>query len=502
MSESDVEHFVDRHAESVSTHSDEGDSSHDSGEAIAVRKLIDLSHTVSGSESSDEEPYTQSADSMKSKMHAAVFNDYKNHSHNVCEPENIAVKSKMEQSLLPDELSIFTMTWNTESVLIAETMQRSGQEAISMYSGQWLGCLQPDFLPQLIKEHIFRGNADDNKDSNDQGRHHLLVVALQESAKPGDYLLSNALSNELGERYVLVKRGRMMGIGLTSVKALKREAALRARGLRLAIYARKDFEQFVHFQDEKAILCTIQDRFTRGKGGYGIVLRVDGFGLMAFLNIHLPFVASTLTRGNHARLTTGVRHQNEAFCTILKQFLTDRALHHLFVLGDLNYRVMHLENIVDAAGLCDEMVRSEEFRARIYAECDELRQSVSTGQLPLPFEEGIDNVGPQFMPTAKMKHDRRANSTQTGAYVFGKHNHRNPSWCDRILYLPGSLQKTRTIGQLLSDAADRQQASSSAAAYSNEPARCTFYNRFESGNTMTKSDHSAVCAYFTIKRPL
>ena len=414
----------------------------------------------------------------------------------------------------PDELSIFAMTWNTESVLIAEALQRTGQEPISMYSDSWLGCLQPDFLPQLVRKHIFGSPQEagsSHNSNNNAGRHHLLVIALQESAKPGDYLLSNALSNELGERYVLVKRGRMIGIGLTSMKALKREGALRARGLRLAIYARKDFNRFVHFQADKAILCTMQDRFTRGKGGYGIVLRVDGFGLLAFLNIHLPFVASTLTRGNHSRLATGVRNQNEAFCTILKHFLSKRALHHLFVLGDLNYRVMHLENIVDAAGLCDEMVRNAKFRDRIYRQCDELKQSIVTRHLPLPFEEGVNNAGPQFMPTAKMKHDRPPNSTVPGAYVFGEHNHRNPSWCDRILYLPGSLQKTRTISQLLCDAEHQRHSADEDGddnghrhhqqpANSNEPARCTYYDRFESGTTMTKSDHCAVCAYYTIKR--
>lgn len=422
----------------------------------------------------------------------------------------------------PKRLSIFAFTWNTESVLIAETLQRNGQEPVSFYSEKWLGCRQADFLPSLIQQHIF-GGGDESADCT-LGRHHLLVVALQESAKPGDYLQSHTFGNQLGERYILVKRCRMMGVGRTTMNALRKEGAVRARGLRLAVYARKDFLPFVHFQAEKAVLCTLQDRFTRGKGGLGIVLRVDGFGLMAFFNVHLPFAASTLTKGNHARLATGVRQQNEAFCNILEQFLHRRALHHLFVLGDLNYRVMNPANIVDAAGLCAAMSQRDEFRQRIYLQCDELRQSLLARHLPLPFVEGVGNAGPQFMPTAKMQHRRAPGSTVPGAFKFGAHNHRNPSWCDRILYLPGSLQKTPTISQLLAESLENSAATAAAANNSiavahgdgintsaaaerqhdlhsgNEPAVCTYYNRFESGETMTLSDHSAVCAYYEINR--
>jgi hypothetical protein len=393
----------------------------------------------------------------------------------------------------PSQMSIFAFTWNTESVLIAETLQRNGQEPVSFYSEKWLGCRQADFLPDLVHTHIF--GEDDGA-----GKHHLIIMALQESAKPGDYLLSHTFGNQLGERYVLVKRGRMMGIGRTTLNALRKEGAVRARGLRLAVYARKDFAPFVHFQAEKSVPSTMQDHLTRGKGGYGIVLRVDGFGLMAFLNIHLPFTASTLAHGNHSRLATGVRQQDEAFCNILEQFLSRRALHHLFVLGDLNYRVLNPGNIVDSAGLCAAMATQPEFRQRIYDECDELRQSLNSCHLPLPFQEGIDNQGPQFMPTAKMQHSREPGSTTAGAYKYGRQNFRNASWCDRILYLPGTLQKAPTISQLVADTVESRANDSYEYVGSNEPAVCTLYDRFESGKTMTKSDHSAVVAYFVIKR--
>ena len=119
---------------------------------------------------------------------------------------------------------------------------------------------------------------------------------------------------------------------------------------------------------------------------------------------------------------------------------------------------------------------------------DELRKSISLKNLPLPFEEGINNAGPTFMPTAKMHHERETGSTLPGSYKFGTNNHRNPSWCDRILYLPGSLQKTPTISQLLSEALEKNRENDdSDFVSSNSPAICTYYDRFESGETMTCS---------------
>ena len=397
----------------------------------------------------------------------------------------------------PKQVSILAFTWNTESVLIAETLQKNGQEPVSFYSENWLGCKQADFLPELFRKHIF----DEDGSENAQGKHHLIVVALQESAKPGDYLLSHTFGSQLGERYVLVKRGRMMGVGRTSINAIRRDYAVKVRGLRMAIYARKDFIPFVHFQAEKTVLCTIQDYFTRGKGGYGIVVRIDGFGLMAFLNVHLPFAASTLRKGNHVRQATGVRQQDDAFNNILKQFLHHQSLHHLFVLGDLNYRVQNPANVVNAADLCAAMGQREEFRRKIYLECDELRTSILSHSIPLAFQEGVDNTGPCFMPTAKMYHERESGTTVPGSYKFGTNNHRNPSWCDRILYLPGSLQKSPTISQLLSDALEKKDTQTNSDFISSHSAAiCTLYDRFESGETMTSSDHSAVCAYYIINR--
>lgn len=407
-----------------------------------------------------------------------------------CQPPATSSASHSAPSNVPDEISIFFMTWNTESVLIAETLQRSGHETLSFTSQTVLGCNQPDFLPELISQHIFKEHTDN------PNPHHLLVVALQESAKPGDYFLSDALGKELGNRYTLVHRGRVIGVGRTTVNALKRNATLRMRGLRMAIFARRDFFPLVHFVAQKKIACTMQDNVTRGKTGYGIVLRIDYFGLCGFLDVHLPFSASTVRKSNHERLISGVREQNTAFCRVLKSFLKGRSLHHFFVLGDLNYRVMHFENTINAASLCEEICSNDEFRRRVYLTQDELKHAIDTKALPLPFCEGVDNRGPEFMPTAKMQHGRSPGDTRPSAYKFGKTNARNPGWCDRILYLPGSLQGQRTIAQILS-AAEKGEP---LAEPQYRPAQCTYYNRFESGATMTLSDHSAVCAYYTIKR--
>jgi hypothetical protein len=57
-------------------------------------------------------------------------------------------------------------------------------------------------------------------------------------------------------------------------------------------------------------------------------------------------------------------------------------------------------------------------------------------------------------------------------WKLGKYNHRIPSWCDRILY------KKYTDN--------------------NDNIKCIYYNRFDFGATMSKSDHAAVISIFDL----
>ena len=71
-----------------------------------------------------------------------------------------------------------------------------------------------------------------------------------------------------------------------------------------------------------------------------------------------------------------------------------------------------------------------------------------------------------------MHKNRFKNSTY---WKLGKNNHRIPSWCDRILY----KKYYNTYNN-------------------NYNIKCIYYDRFDFGATMAKSDHAAVMSIFVI----
>lgn len=362
-------------------------------------------------------------------------------------------------------MRIFVFTWNTQSVRMSETVQRSSHEPMSIISDMWYQCQDPDFLPELVEKAI----ASDSE---------ILVFSLQESAKPGDYFLSHAVHKELGNRYILLCRQKMIGVGKVSYTSLKRNWEVKFRGVRIAVFVRLDFLENVELIGDTWIPCPGRERFTHGKGAVAVVVRLYEKHTIAFVNMHLPFDCTTLKGSNLLRVEKGVSVQNHAFNSILEE--VSRAypfVNYWLVMGDMNYRIFHREGEINARKIHTVLQLSEEQRQQLYKLRDELKSSIDVGSLP-PFEEGVDGNGPSFMPTAKMVHHRTAGNTSTESYCFGEGNHINPSWTDRILYSSSShLQGTKE----------------------NTFLKCIAYNRFEEGKTMTLSDHSAIIGTFELK---
>jgi hypothetical protein len=143
---------------------------------------------------------------------------------------------------------------------------------------------------------------------------------------------------------------------------------------------------------------------------------------------------------------------------------------HIFFFGDLNYRVFSLDRTYSV-----ETFFTKTAYEYVYHNFDELKRELSLGRIQLDFEEGIDNEGPMFAPTCKMRKPRKKkedSSQISDIYNLGS-GQRKPSWCDRILYYDseGVLYKTH----------------------------CIYYDRLDEGKTMQKSDHAAVVGIFQIK---
>lgn len=397
---------------------------------------------------------------------------------------------------------IMCMSWNTQSVRLSESLG-TGHRAGSWFDMSFKR-YDPDFLPALV-QNIVRSEC------------HLFVCALQESAKPGSHFISDALPAALDEiGFALLHRNRLMGVGATTFQQLCREGDLMARGLRLAVYARRGWaaDQTIRI-DENWWHATNFDVLSRGKGALAICLYVRGLGRLCFMNCHLPFDARSVALKNSERVITGMSEQVKSLRSLISRCRAAHAPHYLILMGDLNFRVLNFsEGGVDPTNIWHALVASLDSRKGVYERRDELRLAIGYRSLP-PLMEGIDNSGPyRFMPTGKMRHGRQSGCVERRAYYFGHGAAQNPSWCDRILFARNEHLSGDCDPFLLNDdRADRANQAgddedddicvglrrqSLGMAEGSGTIECTMYDRFESGQTMTRSDHSAVVGCYTI----
>lgn len=189
-----------------------------------------------------------------------------------------------------------------------------------------------------------------------------------------------------------------------------------------------------------------------------------------------------------------------------------------FIVGDLNYRVVksnpypidnnnnskliYYSNPDQVIKKISDLLKDSNRKGlkRYIADHDELtlfkRESIDLKK----FEEGINNTGPQFMPTCKMMINRNPKkcgesidlgekkrkekfvikrkgkkilTTEDECYKFGNINHRVPSWCDRIMY----QSKYKNIITI----------------------KCLEYNSFNGTSLVTQSDHDPVYGIYELK---
>lgn len=400
------------------------------------------------------------------------------------------------------ELKIFTFIWNTESIRLGESLDRDllDQHRESYFGDFHFVCEIPDFFPPLIKQIV-----DSDTD--------LCVIAFQEDSKPGSYFHSHFLTQEMPKYgYTLIKRNKLMGVGKTTYDALF-SFDFKLRGLRLSIYAKKDLAQEILAEEESltADLGSIEKEYvctsviTRNKGGISTYIRIPRIGIIAFINVHLPFSSQSLIdstiKSDPMIRQNQVQIQNISFNEIYRRLVLDLPVKPDYVLymGDFNYRIHGKQLIQD--GKITQITAyeiSQIFERRptlpvyqqFYKNYDELYQQMSNKYI-YPFEEGINNQGPMFFPTGKLIKDRPEgyqdqgedpnleepfhldrNRDPSSCFKTGHIQQRCPSWCDRILYL------------------SRENSS--------RPMKCLAYDRFDVGLTMKKSDHAGVIGLYII----
>lgn len=378
---------------------------------------------------------------------------------------------------MSDVHKLLVFSWNTESISLSETMDkevfdfnRSSYSSVIPGMTTWKYSSEfPDFYPELSKKII-----SDDVD--------VVVIGFQEDRYPGSYFHSHFLPEEMRKiGYELVKRTKLMGVGVTSYKGLLK-GDIFERGIRTSVYAKIKLVPLIEKEEEemrKAIGNDAQSEYvcssslTRSKGATVSYLALPGVGRIAFICCHLPFnsyslIAERLYHNPMIRQTE-LNKTNMCFNNIVENLVlfNNPVPTHVIYFGDFNYRI---EDTRSASDLAKEFIKdNKEFIKDMYDNHDELKEQMSRKNI-YEFKEGVKNIGPEFIPTCKMIKGR----TEDKYWKTGKLDQRIPSWCDRILY-----------NKFVND---------------NSVLDCIYYDRFDVGKTMKKSDHAAVMAVFELKK--
>jgi len=371
---------------------------------------------------------------------------------------------------------ITTFCWNTESIRLCETLSKEKKLANrGRYNTEnWYDCEIADFTEEL--NYRIKESSPD-----------VFVVAFQEDAYPGSYYHSHLLlDSEKGDGimpslgYKLIGRSKMIGAGVTTYKAAK-QADVKARGLRMSVYAKQDID--VKLSDQREYIC--DSVLKRGKGATAIYLQFPNY-IVAVINAHFPFDAKSLTEyktSNDPMIRqTAIYPSNICFNNIVRNLVNDHKdyVDIVILMGDLNYRVTtSLDASLVAQELLDSYNDPDKNIIKKYILFDELRQQIMKNNV-YSFMEGLGDQGPLFLPTCKMIkdrnftcrfHDEAVPAEGKDCWNVGKHDQRTPSWCDRILY----MDRCKNYGIL-----------------------CVHYDRFDYGETMLESDHAGVIGTFLI----
>lgn len=341
---------------------------------------------------------------------------------------------------------ILVFTWNSKSIPLENYDISFPNPMNKIFPYILPNPVKADFYPKL-KEKIIEESPD------------IFVIGFQEDRKPGSYFHSHFLPTKMKELdYCLLKRTRLMGLGLTSLQGVK-NLDFFERGLRMSVYCKKNLESSI-INEEYEMRTSMgdygqsyyYDNLFMSKGAIVSYIILPKVGRIAFICCHLPFDSNSLIlckdKDNVFLRQNAINISNVCFNKIIEELVLKRSTPDFAVIfGDLNYRVSY-KVFTDPA--------KQPSLKELY-DYDELKSQMKKENI-FAFSEGIDNEGPNFLPTAKLDSNRD--------FKWGKYNQRIPSWCDRILYSQFKENKYRF--------------------------NCLKYERFDYGVAMSMSDHAAV----------
>lgn len=373
-----------------------------------------------------------------------------------------------------DKYRIMVFSWNTKSISLCETLDVdiADQHRSGTFTSWRYPSIIPDFYPKWA-ELIQDNNPD------------IIVIGFQEDRHPGSYFHSHLLPEQMPLlEYKLIKRTKLMGVGVTSFRGLQNLDPIR-RGIRVSIYAKISLAALIEKEEielrgvmgnngQSEYVCS--SSLTRSKGATASYLVLPGYGRLVFICCHLPFHAKSLITErfykNKMLRQNELNYSNTCFNNIIEDlvFFKNPMPTYVFYFGDFNYRLADPRPATEVANLFNQNPNDKEFFYNMYTMYDELKDQMRRGNI-YEFLEGIENKGPMFLPTCKMEKGRDTNDIEC-QWKTGKYDQRVPSWCDRIIY--------NKYGD------------------DHHTLQCTYYDRFDSGDVMSQSDHAGVIGLFDL----
>jgi acylphosphatase len=302
---------------------------------------------------------------------------------NICKPMEVRCRTELTGTFKQLEKGVSTN--NSGSCQVNVTSKP--YETISIWCGTWnMGGAVPPKDPRILRKYI------------PTGKHDLYAIAVQESgyAKDKEGFLKYVQSILGGQEYVVL-------------------TFLTLWDIHLCVAARKrHFTKITNVQGEQKATGLLS--IAGNKGGVGIGLTFNETSIL-FISSHLAANNSGETPNTETDHTK-VRNQNiEEIIGALK--LGNKSLdvtgqyHHIFFMGDMNYRVeIPFETALKLAqdGKYNELL-----------EKDQLKKELNAGKILSGFKE----ADIKFQPTYKLN---------KGILTYDQTKQRTPSYTDRILW--------------------------------------------------------------------
>lgn len=416
------------------------------------------------------------------------------------------------------------------------TPSRLSEEKLSYFEN----CNYPDFLKgvfDLIQLH--------NPD--------IVVISLQEDAKPGSYIHSHILPYEMNTRkYTLLKRARLEGVGATTLKKLS------ARGLRMSVYVRREIARSIIDHETKKVymknyvantkyqdyvseinlnknganskLFNVQyyeqesytPAWSQNKGGIAIYLSIPKSltGTIdenyVFINCHLPFTSSRLKQPDSpdyiSKTEADIIEQNQMLKELYEHFILLKSISTTynierknpnfgFIMGDLNYRINpRLYNAPKDINIINQINLLKQNKGQFVSTYKSYDELINYKKKLFNFKEGINNRGPEFDPTCKLCKPRNL--------LVDTPHHNGILKADdktmRRMYIDKDTQKLKCYGSYqIAEHQNRYASWCDRILYDSfDPLYdivCTNYDSYYTPGIMDQSDHNAVYGIYEIK---